>query len=38
MIVEMHPLMGVGFGVFANEPQQITILLGTVGFDIYWGD
>lgn len=37
MEVEITPLMGIGFGIFANEPKQITILLGIIGIDIYWG-
>ena len=38
MEIEIHPLMGIGFGIFNNEPKQLTVLLGIIGIDLYWGD
>ena len=38
MSVEVNFLMGIGFGVFTNKPKQLTILLGIIGIDMYWGD
>lgn len=38
MQVELNFLMGIGFGIFTNEPGQLTILLGIIGIDLYWGD
>lgn len=36
MSIEFNFLYGIAFGILQNEPNQLTILLGIIGIDVYW--